>query len=32
MAIEWFEDYDAAVDQAKRRQRILYLDFHKTPG
>lgn len=32
MTIEWLEDYDAAVDRAKRQQRILFLDFHKTPG
>lgn len=32
MTIEWVEDFGAAVDQAKRQQRILFLDFHKTPG
>lgn len=32
VAIEWVESYEAAVDQAKRQQRILFLDFHKTPG
>lgn len=32
MAIEWLEDYEAALAQAKKEQRILFLDFHKTPG
>lgn len=32
LAIEWLDNYEAALSEAKKQRRILFLDFHKTPG
>lgn len=32
MSISWYDDYDAALAEAKKQQRILFLYFHKSPG
>lgn len=32
MAIQWIEGYDAALAEAKKQRRPLFLYFHKTPG
>lgn len=32
MSIRWWEDYEAALQEAKSQRKILFLYFHKTPG
>lgn len=32
MAIQWLDNYDAALEQARAQRRLVFLDFHKTPG
>lgn len=32
MSISGHNDYEAALAEAKKRQRILFLYFHKSPG
>lgn len=32
MAIQWLDDYDTALEQARAQRRLVFLDFHKTPG
>lgn len=32
MAIQWVETYEAALAQAKKERKLLFLYFHKTPG
>lgn len=31
-AIQWLDDLDQGQQQAKSSQKILFVDFYKTPG
>lgn len=32
MTVGWVKNYDEALQQAKKQQRMLLLYFHKSPG